>query len=173
MDILVNNACAATLSRPFLEQTVDDLMLPINTGLIPTWMMMQLCFPLMKERGGSIINLGSGSEEGLAGFSAYGSIKSAISALTRTVAIEFGSYNIRVNNVYPTGLTEKMTGALDREVSKEALDYIVSGMAQNALKRAGDPYKDVSPVFLFLASDDSSYVTGQGLYVDGGAVIHR
>jgi NAD(P)-dependent dehydrogenase (short-subunit alcohol dehydrogenase family) len=67
VDVLINNSTSADIVVPFIEQKLESLMLLIKTGLILTWQMMQLCFSLMKDKGGSIIGLGSSSSEGLVG----------------------------------------------------------------------------------------------------------
>lgn len=173
IDVLVNNACSRVHGKPFLDQTVDDLMLPIRTGLIPTWRMMQLCFPLMKEQGGSIINTGSSSEDGGIGYAGYGAAKAAISCLSRSVALEFGEYNIRVNNIFPVTMTDTMYGQVSSDFSDERRAIITENLKKNALHRVGDAYKDVTPVHVFLASDESGWITGQNICAEGGQIIHR
>ena len=79
IDVLVNNASTISAPHPFLEHTINDLEEALHSGLYGTWQMMQLCFPYMKEHGGSIINFGSiGGVNGLEGFAAYAAEKEAI-----------------------------------------------------------------------------------------------
>ncbi|MBU3217423.1 SDR family oxidoreductase (plasmid) [Clostridium estertheticum] len=174
VDVLVNNGISVKIGVPFMEQTFEEFFeLPLKTGFYPTWQLMQLCFKMMKDNGGSIINLGSSTQDGAIGFAGYGAVKGAITSLTRTVAIEFGKYGIRVNNVYPAVLTDKMSGEIDSDFPDHVKEYFAIGLSQNVFGRPGDPYKDLTPVFVFLASEDSHWITGQDICAEGGTSIHR
>ena len=166
LDVLVN--CAQTYTDAMTVETIAEENLRINfeTGVIGSLQLMQFAFPHMREAGGgSIINFGSSF--GLRcepGYLAYAANKEAIRALTRTAAREWGKHKIRVNTVLPAALTPKSrqyleeTGSYDLEASKVAFGYI------------GSP-EDVAPTMVFLASDDSHYVTGQTIGVDGGSTM--
>ena len=134
--------------------------------------MMQLCFPYLKEKGGSIINFGSmGGVLGMEGFASYAAEKEAIRGLSRVVAREWGQYGIRVNCVCPNVVTDRVEEGL--EFSPPAMkEFLVSSMSDNAMKRMGYAYAEFTPAMVFLASDDSLWITGQTLPVDGGAMIH-
>lgn len=169
VDVLINGATSSNYLVPFIEQSIEDLDHSLKTQAYATWTMMQLCFPLMKEQGASVINFISNAVQGLAGFASYSAAKGAVGAITRTVAIEWGQYNIRVNNVSPIALTDSAMN----DYSKEILEVIMTEVAQNSpFKRAGDPEKDIVPVILFLASEDSRWITGQDIRVEGGIDIH-
>ena len=99
VDVLINGATSSNYMVPFIEQTIEDLDHSLKTQAYATWTMMQLCFPLMKDQGGSVINFISNAVQGLDGFASYSAAKGAVGAITRTVAKEWGQYNIRVNNV--------------------------------------------------------------------------
>jgi NAD(P)-dependent dehydrogenase (short-subunit alcohol dehydrogenase family) len=127
---------------------------------------MQAAFPHMKENGGSIINLGSSSSYlCLPGHADYASAKEAIRALTRTAAREWGEYKIRVNMLNPAAISPysmeymKLNNIYDIEVARSPLGYI------------GDAEADVAPVAVFMASDDSHFLTGQTIMADGGRVM--
>ena len=133
--------------------------------------MMQLCFPHMKEHGGSIINFGSiGGVSGLEGFAAYAAEKEAIRGLSRVVAREWGQFGIRVNCVCPNVITDRFEEGIHQS-PKEIQEYLIGNMSQNAMHRPGKAYEDFTPAALFLASEDSRWVTGQTLHVEGGAWI--
>jgi len=166
LDILVNNAHSFTdfmaLEDPALE---DHIRINMDTALIGSLQLMQCAFPHMREGGGTIINFGSSF--GLRcepGYLAYAASKEAIRTLTRTAAREWGKYRIRVNTVLPAALTPKAreylesTGTYDLEASRTAYGYI------------GEP-GDIAPTLVFLASDDSHYVTGQTIGVDAGSTM--
>lgn len=171
VDILVNNAIVEDPLIPFEKQTTASLDKVVYSGLYATWIMMQRCFLMMKECGGSIINLGTRAAQGLEGFASYGAGKAAVMSLTMTAAIEWGKYNIRVNNLVPLFLSENFATTTDPARLK--LKEVVENSIANAspLKRCST-VEDVVPVLMFLASDESRWVTGQSIHAEGGADIH-
>lgn len=171
IDILVNNAATISEPKPFIVHTMEDLNEAINSGLHGTWCMMQLCYPLMKEKGGAVINFGSmGGVSGLEGFAAYAAEKEAIRGLSRVVAREWGIDNIRVNCVCPNVVTDRFEEGI-KYSPKEMQEYLIGAMEQNAMHRMGKAYDDFTPAAVFLASDDSRWITGQTLHVEGGSFI--
>lgn len=176
IDVLVNNAHTITIPKPFLEKTIEDLDVEMKSSVYAYWHLMKLCFPHLRDKegaGGSIINFAS--EAGVKGdslYAPYAAAKEAVRGLSRTVAREWGQYNIRVNTVCPNGMTENASAGLDSEaLSLEARDHIRDAFTNNPFQRAGDPYRDVAPVGVFLASDDSHWITGQNIHADGGILI--
>ena len=168
IDVLVNNAATISAPHPFIEHTLADLEEGLHSGLYGTWHMMQLCYPYMKEKGGSIINFGSiGGVAGMEGFAAYAAEKEAIRGLSRVAAREWGAMNIRVNCVCPNVITDRFEEGIESS-PKEVRDYLMASMSQNAMHRPGRAYEDATPAILFLACDDSRWVTGQTLHVEGG-----
>jgi NAD(P)-dependent dehydrogenase (short-subunit alcohol dehydrogenase family) len=172
IDVLVNNAIAIPDPHPFMDHTVATLDAALHSGLHSIWHMMQLCFPYLKAQQGAVINFGAGAgTRGLAGWTAYSTVKAAISGLSMSVAKEWGEHNIRVNVICPAGLTENSRAKLaDRPT--ELRQWAINAMSQNALGRTGDPYEDIAPAVVFLASDDARFITGQSIHVDGGLTIH-
>ncbi len=168
VDVLVNNAVSGVPYVPFEEVPLSFFDKFVQNMLYSNVRMMQLCFPYMKDKDASIINIGSstslGGEDEHFRQTAYGTMKGAIAALTRCVAREWGKYNIRVNLIYPVVVTEAIADPNGRHKDSG----ILAQMAKCALLRYGDPYNDVSPVAVFLASSDSSYLTGQALRAEGG-----
>lgn len=167
VDILVNNAQSSRPGTSFEDHDDDLFAMTLGSGLYGTFQHMQAVLPHMKASGGSIINFGS--REGIFGgngFAAYAATKEAIRGLTRTAARELGKYGIRVNVVCPAALSPKATEYLENHPDEAAM-YL----REIALGRFGDCGNDVGPAVLFLASDDSRYVTGQTLNVDGGQMM--
>jgi len=160
IDILVNNAGTQTWA-PFLEVTESDWDLVIRTNLTGCFLCTQAAARQMQKTGGVIINLGSGSNKvPFPGLAAYTASKGGIEMLTRVAAVELAPYRIRVNCVAP--------GAVEVERTRlESDDYAGTWGAVTPLGRIGEPV-DVARVVRFLASDDSAFVTGQTLWVDGG-----
>ena len=120
--------------------------------------------PMMKARAGSIINISSVvGVNGNAGQSNYSASKAGIFGFTKSMAKELGSRNIRVNAIAPGFIETEMTAQLDEKVLEQWKSVI-------PLKRGGTP-EDIANACVYLASDLSSYVTGQTLLVDGGMVM--
>ena len=167
VDALVNNAHTFTDYLPIEDPKMEEnCMIDIQSAFFGSLQLMQLCFPhMVKQGGGSIINMGTGySIRCEPGFLAYASTKEAIRALTKTAAREWGKHKIRVNTILPSALTPKSiwyledSGTYDLELSKVAMG------------RFGEP-KDIAPTAIFLASDESDFVTGQTIGVEGGTTM--
>lgn len=167
IDILVNNAHTFTDYLPIEDPKMEEnCKIDFQSAFHGSLQLMQLCFPHMKEQGGgSIINFGSAyGPRSEPGFLAYSASKEAIRSLTRTAAKEWGKHGIRVNTILPSALTPKSiwyledSGTYDLELSKVAMG------------RFGTP-ADIAKTAVFLASDESDYVTGQTIGVDGGSTM--
>ncbi|MBZ4521786.1 SDR family NAD(P)-dependent oxidoreductase [Mycobacterium avium] len=170
IDILVNNAI--TLSRnAFLEDKTDaDLDRQLNTGLWAAWWSMRAALPhFRKQGGGRVINFYSIDAEAAAWLHVdYNVTKEAIRGLTRSAAVEWGRYNVLVNAIAPAA-----KGTVFEQLSREVPGFAEIAAAQNPLGRVGDPVDDIAPVAVFLASEDSRYVTGEVIHVDGGQHLPR
>ncbi len=174
IDTLLNNAHKITTIQPFVDQRVEDLDVELHTSLYATWHMMKLCFPAMRDKpgsGASVINVASSAGvEGTPNYAAYAAAKEAIRGLSRVVAREWGRSNIRVNTVCPGGWTDNVTERVN-EQGQQAFEWVEREFKKNAFRRIGDPYDDVSPIFVFLASDESRWMTGENLQANGGTWI--
>ncbi len=161
IDILVNNA-GITRDNLLLRMTEQDWDLVITINLKSAFNLTKAVQrPMMKQRSGSIINMSSVvGVEGNAGQSNYSASKAGMIGFTKSIAQELGSRNIRCNAIAP--------GFIETEMTKKLKDDVREGWIQTIpLRRAGLP-GDVANVALFLASDLSSYVTGQVVKVCGG-----
>jgi 3-oxoacyl-[acyl-carrier protein] reductase len=161
IDILVNNA-GITKDNLLMRISEDDFDKVIDVNLKSVFNMTKAVIrPMMKQRSGSIINMSSVvGLKGNAGQSNYAASKSGILGFSKSVALELGSRNIRSNVIAPGFIETEMTGKLDEATVQTWRDAI-------PLKRGGTP-KDIANACVFLASDLSSYITGQTLSVDGG-----
>lgn len=163
-DILINNAGITkdNLTVRLSEQDWDDV---INVNLKGTFLMSKAVLKVMfKKRNGSIVNISSVvGEMGNPGQANYVASKAGIIGLTKTLAKEFGSRNVRVNAVAPGFVQTAMTDALPEEVKTKALESI-------PLRRFASA-QDIAKAVLFLAGDDASYITGHVLAVNGGLYI--
>jgi len=175
IDVLVNNAHTITTPAPFLEKTIEDLDLEMKSSVYSYWNLMKLCFPYLRDKpnaGSSIINFASeAAVMGDALYAPYAAAKEAVRGLSRSVAREWGQYNIRINTLCPNGLTDNCAAGI-AYLNDEARTHIEKAFVNNPFRRAGDPYNDVAPAVVFLASDDSHWITGQNIHADGGALIN-
>ena len=169
IDILVNNAATTWRFPDPLEASKEAWDRVLGVNLLGTYYCIQAVAPRMiQQRYGKIVNFSSAAAiaDTLKGQIIYGPSKAAVINLTRKLAYELGEHNINVNAVAP-GLTRTdmvVTGRTEEEV--RTIFKKRGEMA--ALKRVGEP-QDIANVALFLASDESSYVTGQVILADGGA----
>lgn len=161
LDILVNNA-GITKDTLLMRMTEEQWDQVININLKSMFNTVKAATrTLMKQRSGSIINMSSVvGIKGNAGQANYAASKSGIIGFSKSVALEMGSRNIRCNVVAPGFIETEMTQALDEKIVAGWKDAI-------PLKRAGST-EDVANCVVFLASDLSSYITGQVIQVDGG-----
>lgn len=165
LDILVNNAHASKMGS-IEETTQEDFDLSFNTGFYPTFYLMQAALPYLKESKGNIINFASGAGmKGDVNQVSYAVAKEAIRALTRVAANEFGEFGINVNLIAPIANTPGVEAW--KKAEPEYYEEVLSGIP---MRRFGDPEEDIGRVAVFLASDDSGYITGQTLMVDGGSI---
>jgi 3-oxoacyl-[acyl-carrier protein] reductase len=164
LDILVNNAGITkdNLIMRMKESDWDDV---INTNLKGVFLCTKaVTRQMMKQRSGRIINISSiVGVSGNAGQANYVAAKSGVIGLTKTTAKELASRGITVNAVAPGFITTDMTDKLTEEMKLEMLKQI-------PLARLGEPV-DIAKTVSFLASEDSRYMTGQTLHVDGGMVM--
>jgi NAD(P)-dependent dehydrogenase (short-subunit alcohol dehydrogenase family) len=162
LDVMVNNAVNYTWG-PLAQLSTEDWHKSLRGSLDVAFFGTRAAFRAMQGRGGSIINMGSVvGLLGSPGLSAYGAAKAGVVNFSRAVALEGAPDNIRVNVVIP--------GVVWSEGTREAMrsEQMIANTARAVpLRRIGEP-EEVANAILFLASDESSYITGQNLVVDGG-----
>ena len=164
IDVLVNNA-GVTKDTLLMRMKKEDFEDVININLVGTFNVTKNVIPyMMKQKNGRIINISSVvGISGNAGQANYAASKAGIIGFTKSLAKEVGSRNILVNAVAPGFIETQMTDVLKKEVKEEISKTI-------PLKRTGKPI-DVANVVKFLVSEDSSYITGQVINVDGGMLM--
>jgi NAD(P)-dependent dehydrogenase (short-subunit alcohol dehydrogenase family) len=165
LDALVNNAIAGQEAKAFVDFTDDCYMTCFDTGPRGTFALMKAAYPHLKARGGgSIVNLGSqAGTNGMPYFAVYGGAKEAIRGLSKVAALEWGQDNIRVNVICPFGNSE----GTDEWQANEP-DSFNATMEKVPLRRIGDVRDDIGALISFLVGDDSTYITAQTIFVDGG-----
>jgi 3-oxoacyl-[acyl-carrier protein] reductase len=161
VDVLVNNA-GVTYNALFLMTPAAKLQEVFEVNFFSPFLFTQyIAKAMMRQKKGSIINISSSAGiDGNAGRFVYGASKAAVICATKAMAAELGEFGVRVNSIAP-GITQtSMISSMTEKVIQETI-------SQSDMKRMGTP-RDIANAALFLASDMSSYVTGQVIRVDGG-----
>jgi len=164
VDIMVNNA-GITKDTLLVRMSDDDWDAVLRVNLKGTFLFSRaVAKHMMKQRSGAIINIASISGViGTAGQANYAASKAGVIALTKSTANELASRGVRANAIAPGFISSKMTDALSEDVRKQYLSRIPLG-------RFGT-VEDIANAVVFLASEQSSYMTGQTLHVNGGMVM--
>lgn len=165
VDILVNNANDSK-PGPLLDVVDEKFERAFASGPMATLRFMRACHPHMVARGGgSVINMVTSAAVrwDASNYGVYGAIKEGTRVLTRAAAAEWGRDGIRVNNVAPHALTPALEWWMDKN-PEEAAEFV----AGIPLGRVGDPEADIGRAVVFLCSEDSRYLTGATIPLDGG-----
>jgi meso-butanediol dehydrogenase/(S,S)-butanediol dehydrogenase/diacetyl reductase len=175
LDVLVNNA-AISIQGPVADLDPAVWRQVIGVNLTGPFLLMQAAIPhMIKAGGGSIINIASvGGLRCLPGFPAYNASKAGLIMLTQQVALDYGPHNIRCNAVCPGGVKTDMTeqdfGQFGKMLGMDTDAYFDLISAELPLKRFAEP-KEIGGVCTFLASEDSSFMTGAALVIDAGTAV--
>ena len=161
IDVLVNNAGIAKF-KPFMMSRVDDFKQMMQVNLYaPAQITQYVVKNMLKQKKGSIINMSSISGmDANASNAAYGASKAAMASLTRTLSKELAKSNIRVNAIAPGFVDTDMNSQVSSDYMKKMLELI-------SIRRLAEA-DEIAKLAVFLGSDDSSYITGQVIRIDGG-----
>ena len=168
--ILVNNA-GVTRDNLLFKMTDDDWDLVMNVHLRGAFLMTRAAQKhFVAQKYGKIVNLSSVSALGNRGQANYSAAKMGIQGFTRTLGIELGRYGVNANAIAPGFIATEMTDATAARLGVSVEDFRAAAADMNPVKRVGYP-EDIAAAAAFLCSDEASYITGQTLYVDGGAKL--
>lgn len=162
IDVLINNA-GVTSEKGYNDIDLNDWEFMMKINGFGAFAGMKHVAPIMVEQGsGSIVNISSYTAQIGQGFNHYTASKGAVRSMSKAAATEFGRDGVRVNALFPGIIKTPMTEALSD--SKALLEQLIKA---TPLQRLGLP-EDIAKAALFLASDDSSYITGAEIVIDGG-----
>jgi 3-oxoacyl-[acyl-carrier protein] reductase len=167
LDILV--ACAGiTRDNLLYKMTDEDWDAVIDTHLKGTFLCARAAQRhMVEQKSGKMVFLSSTSALGNRGQANYSAAKAGLQGMARTLAIELGPYNINVNSVAPGFVETRMTRATSERLGIDFEAFKIGAASQIPLRRVGQP-EDIASVIAFLCSDESSFVSGQTIYVRGG-----
>jgi 3-oxoacyl-[acyl-carrier protein] reductase len=170
LHVLVNNA-GITRDNLLFKMTEDDWDSVLGVHLKGAFLMSRAAQKtFVEQKYGKILNLSSVSANGNRGQANYSAAKAGVQGFTRTLALELGRYNVNVNAIAPGFIATDMTDDTARRLGVEVEEFRRLSGEANPIKRVGYP-EDIAAAAAFLCSDEASYITGQTLYVDGGAKI--
>ncbi len=168
--ILVNNA-GITRDNLLFKMTEDDWDLVMNVHLKGAFLMTKAAQKhFVEQKYGKILNLSSVSALGNRGQANYSAAKMGVQGFTRTLGIELGPFGINANAIAPGFIATEMTDATAARLNIPVEDFRKMNAEANPVRRVGFP-EDIAAAAAFLCSDEASYITGQTLYVDGGAKL--
>ncbi|MBK7455340.1 MAG: SDR family oxidoreductase [Anaerolineales bacterium] len=172
LDALINNA-AVQVAKPLVDTTVEEWDSVMASNLRSVFLFAKLAYPLLKIKGGAVVNISSvHAVQTSANIAAYAASKGGMLALTRAMAIEFAADNIRVNAVLPGAVDTPMLraglgrGHLGGSDMQERLDNLARKTVNG---RVGTPAEIAYAIYFLADNEQSSFMTGQALVVDGGA----
>lgn len=168
--ILMNNA-GITRDNLLFKMSEDDWDLVMNVHLKGSFLMTKAAQKhFVAQKYGKIINVSSTSALGNRGQANYSAAKMGLQGFTRTLGIELGPFGINVNAIAPGFIATEMTDQTAARLGMSVEDFRKAAAEHNPVRRVGFP-EDIAAAAAFLASDESSYITGQTLYVDGGVTL--
>ena len=172
VDIIVNNVGVCKLAT--FEDMSDELRdLHFNINIVGTYRVTHTFLPLLKIKGGAIVNLSSvtGPMVADSGEVAYATSKAAVLGFTKSLAAELTHQNIRVNAIMPGYVETPMVVGMAKETNEANPQSVIDGIAAGIpMGRLARP-EEIGELAAFLASSEASYITGQGIVIDGGSTL--
>jgi len=173
IDILVNNAGIAKLEK-FVDMSDEVRNNHFDININGTWNMTKVVVPIMiKNNYGRIVNLSSvtGPLVADSGEVAYATTKAAILGFTKSLAMELVSNNITVNAIMPGYIMTPMVEGIAKDTNPENPNSVIEGIASGIPMNRLGTIEELGELAAFLASDESTYITGQGIVIDGGSTL--
>ncbi len=171
IDIFLNNAGIEGVSRPIVEYPDELFDQVIDVNLKGVWYGCKYVVPLMNDGGSVIITSSVAGLKGFEGLGAYVASKHGIVGVMRTAALEFSGRNIRVNSIHPGPVETEMMRRIETEISPKDSSSVKKGFEAAIPFGRYANVGEIADLILFLASDQSKYITGGTYVVDGGMLI--
>ncbi len=170
IDIFINNAGIIGTVASLIDQTVEDFDLIMNVNVKGVFLGLKKVLPVMiQQNAGSVINTSSISGlMGSGGNALYAATKHAVVGLTKTAALEVGSYSVRVNSIHPAPLESAMMKKNEEGINSENPEEVRKRISSRIPLGRYGTMSEVAKLMLFLASDDSKFITGSQYRIDGG-----
>jgi len=168
VDVFFNNAGIEGQVKPITDYPVEEFDKVMAVNVRGVWLGMKYIIPLMNDGGSIIITSSVGGFRGTANVSAYVASKHALNGMTRSVALELAEKNIRVNAINPSPVDNRMMRSLEKGFSPDDAENAKSQFEQMIPLGRYATNDDIANLALFLASDDSSFITGAIHAIDGG-----
>lgn len=170
IDIFFNNAGTEGKVKPLTEQSEDEFDMVMDVNVKGVWLGMKHVLPVMqKQNSGSIINNSSvAGFIGAAGVLPYVTSKHAVIGATKTAALEAADYQIRVNSIHPSPVDNRMMRSLEEGFSPGHGEAVKKAQEEGIPMKRYATNRDISDLVLFLASDESKFITGSQFRIDGG-----
>ncbi len=170
VDVLVNNA-GITRDNLLFKMSEDDWDAVMSVHLKGAFLMSRAVQQhMVKATYGRILSLSSVSALGNRGQANYSAAKMGLQGFTRTLALELGPFGVTANAIAPGYIVSEMTDATARRIGVDPEEYRAAAAKANPVRRVGWP-EDIAAAVAFLCSEEAGYITGQTLYVDGGAKV--
>lgn len=172
IDVLVNNAGVCRLEKfEDMDDELRDFHFDIN--IKGSWNVTKACLPYMKNRKGAIVNLSSvtGPVVADSGEVAYATTKAAMYGFTKALAAELVNDDIRVNAILPGYIRTPMVDGMAKETNPDNPESVVDGIAAGIPMGRLGTIEELGELAAFLASDEASYITAQGIVIDGGSTL--
>ena len=172
IDVLVNNAGVCRLEKfEDMDDELRDFHFDIN--IKGSWNVTKACLPYMKNRKGAIVNLSSvtGPMVADSGEVAYATTKAAMYGFTKALAAELVNYDIRVNAILPGYIRTPMVDGMAKETNPSDPESVVAGIAAGIPMGRLGTIEELGELAAFLASEEASYITAQGIVIDGGSTL--
>ncbi len=170
VDVLVNNA-GITRDNLLFKMSEDDWDSVLSVHLKGAFLMSRAVQKhMVQAKYGRVVSLSSVSALGNRGQANYSAAKMGLQGFTRTLALELGPFGVTANAIAPGYIVTEMTDATARRVGVDPEEYRAAAAKANPVRRVGWP-EDIAAAVAFLCSDEAGYITGQTLYVDGGAKV--